>query len=187
MERIVVGVDESPAAADPHTGTAVVGLRDGSTVTIRPLSPADGEALVRFHDGLSPESLYRRFLSSHPRISPAEVEHFTHLQHPDRVAYMAEEGGEIVGVGRYDRQGDGAEVAFAVADDHQGRGIATILLAALAGCATHHGIHTFFAEVLSENSAMLRVFRDAGYEVRGELEAGVLNVRFDLTALQVRN
>jgi RimJ/RimL family protein N-acetyltransferase len=183
MERIVVGADESSAAADPHAGTAVVGLRDGSTVTIRPISPADGEALVRFHDGLSPESLYRRFLSSHPRISPAEVEHFTHLQHPDRVAYVAEEGGGIVGVGRYDRQGDGAEVAFAVADDHQGRGLATILLGALAACAVHHGVRWFFAEVLCENHAMLDVFRGAGYEVRGELEAGVLHVRFDLTPL----
>ena len=56
-----------------------------------------------------------------------------------------------------------AELAFAVADDWQGQGVATILLAHLAQAATAAGIETFTATVLSENHRMLQVFHDSGF------------------------
>jgi GNAT superfamily N-acetyltransferase len=168
------------ALLDRHGGEAVVELPDGGSILVRLLEPVDAPALRRFHDSLSDQSRYRRFLSPHPHLSEADLDHLTELQHPDRVAFVAEADGELAGVGRYERQGDTAEVAFTVADAHQGRGIGTILLAALAACAAAHGIRSFFAEVLCENHAMLHVFRDAGYDVRSTASAGVVQVRFDL-------
>jgi RimJ/RimL family protein N-acetyltransferase len=166
--------------SDRHAGAAEVELSDGGTILVRPLATEDGPALCRFHDALSEESRYRRFLSPHPHLAPAEVRHLTELRHPDRVAYAAEVDGELVAVGRYERQGDAAEVAFTVADADQGRGIATVLLAALAACASSHGIRTFFADVLCENHAMLRVFADAGFDLHSSFSAGVIHVTFDL-------
>jgi RimJ/RimL family protein N-acetyltransferase len=165
---------------DVHHGAAGIQLADGGWITVRPISPADGPALARFHDALSDESRYHRFLSPHPHLTDDEVHHLTELDHPDRVAYVAESRDELIAVGRYERSGDTAEVAFTVADDHQGRGIGTILLSVLATCAASHGITSFFADVLCENHAMVRVFRDAGFSLQSEVAAGVIHLVFDL-------
>src|SRR3989304_9160859 len=64
---------------------------------------------------------------------------------------------EIVGLGRYYRLPDkpSAEVAFAVEDDYQGRGIATCLMEVLVKAALENGITMFEAEVLVENQEMM--------------------------------
>ncbi|OJV25846.1 MAG: GNAT family N-acetyltransferase [Actinobacteria bacterium 69-20] len=74
-----------------------------------------------------------------------------------------------------------AEVAFAVQDDQQGRGLGSILLEHLAAAAQECGIGRFTAEVLSENQAMLRVFLDAGYAVQREYASGVVDLAFDIS------
>ena len=165
---------------DVHRGAARVQLADGGWITLRPIAPGDGLALARFHDALSDQSRYRRFLSPHPHLTEGELHDLTELEHPDRVAEVAELDGELIAVGRYARAGDTAEVAFTVADAHQGRGIGTVLLSVLAACARSHGITSFFADVLCENHAMLRVFRDAGFELHSDVSAGVIHVVFDL-------
>jgi acyl-CoA synthetase (NDP forming) len=72
-----------------------------------------------------------------------------------------------------------AEVAFLVHDDFQGRGISTLLLERLAGIAAANGFLGFEAEVLSENQAMINVFRDSGFEVVQAFGgSGVVHVRF---------
>ena len=73
-----------------------------------------------------------------------------------------------------------AEVAFAVADEEQGRGIGTRLLEQLATRAADIGIRTFVAEVMAANRAMLRVFSDAGFEIGRELEGGTIEVRLSI-------
>ncbi len=176
----MTGILPGQQLLDRHWGATGVQLADGRTVVVRLILPEDATALCRFHDALSAQSRYRRYLSAHPHLAPDEVRHLTELQHPDRVAFVTEIDGEIVGVGRYERQGDAAEVAFTVADDHQGRGIATVLLAALTACALSHGIRSFFADVLCENHAMLQVFRDAGFDVHSSTASGVVHVTFDL-------
>ena len=105
---------------------------------------------------------------------------FTEMEQPGRVAYIAETGGVLVAVGRYDRCGDMAEVAFTVADAHQGRGLGTVLLVVLARHAAGQGIRSFFADVLVENRQMLQVFRDAGFELATELSAGIIHLTFVL-------
>src|SRR5436190_721159 len=76
---------------------------------------------------------------------------------------------------------DGASAgaaAFAVADEHQGRGIGTRLLEQLALRASEVGIERFVAEVMPENRAMIGVFEGTGLEVTRELEGGVFEIRF---------
>jgi ribosomal protein S18 acetylase RimI-like enzyme len=69
-------------------------------------------------------------------------------------------------------------VAFAVADELQGMGIATILLSRLAQAAEESGIRWFEAEVLPQNHRMLEVFRDSGFAVTTHSEPGVIHVWF---------
>ena len=93
-------------------------------------------------------------------------------------------GGEIIAAGTYHRDPlgdtDAAEVAFLVEDSQQGRGLGSILLEHLAAAAQERGIRRFTAEVLSENTKMLRVFMDAGYTVHREYDSGVVDLVFDI-------
>ncbi|HEX9094704.1 MAG TPA: GNAT family N-acetyltransferase, partial [Candidatus Dormibacteraeota bacterium] len=75
-------------------------------------------------------------------------------------------------------EGERAEVAFAVADTFQGRGISTILLGQLAEIAHAVGITTFDASVLSENHRMIGVFRESGFNVTTRASAGVIELEF---------
>ncbi len=170
----------------PHWEADVV-VADGGTVHLRPIRPSDADALVAFHGGLSTRTRYLRYFSAYPRIPERDLRRFTHVDHRDRVALVAELGGDIIAVGRFDRTPgtDEAEVAFVVADAHQGRGIGSVLLEHLAAAAREVGIKRFHAIVLAENNAMIGVFRDAGYETTRHQEYGEVTLEFavDETAL----
>ena len=166
----------------PRRWEADVLLSDGGTVHLRPIVPSDADAIVAFHAKLSERTRYLRYFGAYPRIPQRDLERFSVVDHHDRVAFAALLGDDIVAVGRYERlsEGPSAEVAFVVDDAHQGRGLGSILLEHLAAAASECGLRRFVAEVLAENSAMVRVFRDAGYQVSRALEEGVLHLEFDI-------
>lgn len=168
----------------PAHWEADVVAADGGTMHLRPITPADADAIVTFHGGLSTRTRYLRYFSAYPTIPERDLHRFTHVDHHDRVAIVAVLGEQIIAVGRYERTPgtSEAEVAFVVADAHQGRGIGSVLLEHLAAAAQENGLTRFVAVVLMENQAMLRVFRDAGYEVSRSFEAGEVYLEFDLRA-----
>lgn len=156
-------------------------LKDGGGARIRPIKPEDGDLLRSFFEKLGPESRYFRFFKIKKTLSDEEVSFFTSVDYDDRMALIAVLDGEMIGVGRYDREGDEsttAEVAFAVADAHQGRGIGTELLDLLTAYARDHGIERFAAYVLAENRQMMRVFRNSGFELGRTMDSGVYTVDF---------
>lgn len=170
---------EQPAETTDFPGhwAADVVLRDGSTMHIRPIRPADAAALQRMHERLSEQSIYFRFFAALPRLSEKDVYRFTHVDHHDRVAFVLVTGDEIHAVGRYDVVAPGeAEVAFNVVDSDQGRGLGSILLDHLAAAGRERGVNRFVADVLPANARMIRVFSDAGYEVEQRLEDGYIRV-----------
>jgi len=166
----------------PRSWEADVVLSDGGTVHLRPIIPSDAENLVALHGRLSERSRYFRYFGAYPRIPARDLVRFSTVDHHDRVAFAALLGDDIVAVGRYERldHGPSAEVAFVVDDAHQGRGLGSILLEHLAAAAAESGLGRFVAEVLAENSPMVRVFRDAGYQVSREIEEGVLHLEFSI-------
>jgi acyl-CoA synthetase (NDP forming)/GNAT superfamily N-acetyltransferase len=156
-------------------------LADGATVHLRPIQPGDADAIVALHARFSERTRYLRYFSPYPRIPPRDLERFVMVDHRDREALVAELGGQLIAVGRYERLGPGAEeaeVAFVVEDAHQGRGIGSVLLEHLAAAAAEEGITRFVAEVLPENRTMQRVFADTGYVVRHRYEDGVVHLDF---------
>jgi acetate---CoA ligase (ADP-forming) len=163
------------------TAALDVVLRDGSTMRFRPPVKDDAGALLAFFQGLSDRSLYLRF-HGHPTVGGNVVEPLLDLDWEERGALVGTSEDGIVAVANYVRLRDPrtAEVAFAVADEFQGRGIATRLLERLAGIATDAGIEEFVAEVMLDNSAMLRVFADAGYETTRETVLGTAEVHLTL-------
>ncbi len=174
--------------ADPRTLAVDRVLRDGGSIHIRAIRPDDKERLVEHFSRLGAQSVYFRFFGVKKRLTPGELRQFTELDFRQRVGLVAtlvEDGQErIIGVGRYaiTVTGNGApcraEVAFAVADRHQRRGIGAVLLEHLAEIARAQGVEEFEADVLGENNAMLAVFMRSGFRVTRSLAGGVFHLRF---------
>ena len=161
--------------ADPPATTCDALLADGRVVQIRPIEPADGDRLVRFHDSLSPETIRLRFFVLHPRLTANEVKRFTIVDHHDREALVAAVDNDLIGVARFDRVigTDDAEVAFVVADAWQGAGVGSLLLKHLAARARTEGVERFVADTLAENHKMQRVFADSGLTASRSWDCGV--------------
>ncbi|HSK60243.1 MAG TPA: bifunctional GNAT family N-acetyltransferase/acetate--CoA ligase family protein, partial [Actinomycetospora sp.] len=173
-----------PDAPYPAHWEADVVASDGATAHLRPISADDADDVVAFHSRLSDRTRYFRYFSPYPRIPERDLKNFVEVDHHDRVALVLWLGREIIAIGRYVRlaQTSAAEVAFVVRDDHQGRGLGSILLEHLAAAARECGLTRFVAEVLTENHQMVRVFRDAGFEVSRALEGSTLHLEFDVAS-----
>ena len=157
-------------------------LRDGSTLPLRSARQDDIGALVTFFAGLSPESRYYRFFGV-PNLDSARVASLIPVEATGGAALVGECGGRIVAFAGYYRAADDpdrAEVAFAIADALQGRGIGTRLLEQLANLARTERVCTFDAYVLGENRKMMDVFLECGYRVSRRVEGGVFHVELSL-------
>ncbi len=173
-----------PATSVPIETVDVI-LRDGSTLRLRAPVPEDGPAIIRFFSELSDRSFYLRF-HGHPTIDERLVEPVVDPDWIDRGALIGSvvEGGEdrIVALANYVRLRDplAAEVAFAVADAYQGRGIGTRLVEQLASRAAGRGIERFIGEVMADNSAMINVFEGVGFEVARTFSGGEVEMTFPI-------
>ena len=144
-------------------------LRDGSTAEIRALRPEDEADMLAALEQTSAQSLQRRFFVMKRHFSDKERAFFMDIDFKNHVALVAraEETGRKVMVGgsRYIVFEPGrAEMAFMVVDAWQGRGIGSILMRHLVKIASEAGVQELTAEVLPENSAMLKVFRKFGFK-----------------------
>ena len=160
-------------------------LRDGRMAEIRALKREDHKDLVDAVGRTSPASLYRRFFAPKRHFSEKEVDFFLNVDFKNHVALVAtvEEGARavIVAGGRYIVQQPGAaEVAFAVIDEYQGKGIAAALLRHLVKIAREAGLKEFIADVLPDNVPMLKVFEKSGLKVASKRGVDATHVALQL-------
>lgn len=166
----------------------IVSLPDGAEFLIRPIRTDDAPRLQAFHMRLSAESIYYRFLETHPVLLDKEAKYFTTLDYQNRMAIVAtieEDGDEkIVGVARYDVfypvDDEAAEAAFVIEDRFQGKGLGTELMVRLAAYAMQNGVTEFVFTVHWSNQAMLKLLRKCGDVVERSQSGGVYDVRVRL-------
>ena len=123
-------------------------LKNGVTVRIRAIRPADKAAITDAFVRLDPESVYTRFFQAKGSLSDQELKAATEVDFENVVALVVtiQSGGEetIIGGGRYlafDRPSvRSAELAFAVEEDYHGLGIAGRILKHLAHIARERGV-----------------------------------------------
>jgi GNAT superfamily N-acetyltransferase len=165
----------------PAAGTFAL-LTDGGTLEVRPARPQDFQAVRAMHAAMSEDNMYLRFFSMSPSAAEQEARRVCREPDPDHAALLAWQDGRLAGVGAYEPTGKPgvAEVAFAVPDDLHGRGIASLLLEHLVWQARQRGLQAFTAETLAENSAMLRVFADAGLPARRRIAQDTVELIFPL-------
>ncbi len=167
---------------EPSKYALTARLLDGTTIFIRAIRPDDRDRLLTHFSHLSPESIRFRFHGFKRSLSDTEAAALTAIDFVDHVALVATFGPEIeqplIGVGRYIVSADSsgnryAEVGFAVLDQHQGKGIGTLLLQHLAIIARAQGIDEFHADVLTTNARMIEVFEASGFVVKESVNHGV--------------
>jgi acyl-CoA synthetase (NDP forming)/RimJ/RimL family protein N-acetyltransferase len=172
------------SAPNPQPLVRDVLLRDGATLRLQSPTLGDFDDIKAFYDGLSPESRYLRFhgFGRTDAVARADAE----ASGVDRLALIGRRDGRVVAAAGYDglREPGVAEVAFAVADDDQQRGIGMRMLEQLAEIGAERGIHRFVAEVMANNGPMLGVFEHAGFAVRRRGSSGELTVSLDITPTQ---
>jgi acetate---CoA ligase (ADP-forming) len=156
-------------------------LRDGSTATIRIASPTDAPALADFFHRLSPESRQQRFFS-YSEPTPDLVRSLSDSSEPHaQLTLLVLRNDMIIAAGSYiARNSKVAEVAFAVEDPFQRKGIGAHLLERLALLATRAGITRFWAVTQMDNRGMIEVFRHAGFPLTETLESGYVEINFSV-------
>jgi RimJ/RimL family protein N-acetyltransferase len=162
-------------------------LRDGEQILVRPIRPDDREELAAGVRRLSPESRYRRFLTPTNELSASELSYLTEVDHHDHEALVALEPDSLhgIGVARFVRSREDpelAEVAVAVADSWQNRGVATALLGRLTQRAREEGVHRFSAEILADNQPMLGLIDELGDVTMRNLDGGSFQIELELPA-----
>ena len=166
-------------------GLGVLALRDGLCLPVREVRPGDAAALQRLVARSSDRSIELRFFGPLKSLSDEQARRFAEVDGRDRFALVAldpEDAGEIVGVVRYEREGDSetAEYAALVEDRFQGRGLGIGLTRHLIEAARENGLGRLHALVMRENAGMLHLLRSLDLPERKRWEGGAEHVEIDL-------
>ena len=153
-------------------------LKDGTVVHIRPIRPEDDHALIEIFKHLSPQTVYQRFFQALPELSPGMARYLANVNYTNRMALIAEAGGDVIGVGRYERTSDAqvADLGLVVLDEWQNLGLGRILLQEILRIGKSNGIQQFRADVLAENRRMLRLLAQESTILERKTEAGVASL-----------
>jgi acetyltransferase len=165
----------------------------GSAVIIRPIRPEDEPAMARFHQTLSPVSVYTRYFNALKLSRRIAHERLCRICHPnpDEEAVLVAEfvtpdggGYEIVGVGRLSKlaAAGSVEVALIVSDAYQGHGVGTRLLHELIKTARAWQMARVHAHVLADNLAMRHLCEASGMRLTGSPSDGEILAELDLRA-----
>ncbi len=169
-------------SAVPAEAPSFFQTRNGNRLSVRPMWRGDIAALRRMHARLSPDAIYRRFMTTCPRgPSPTTLRYLTNVDHVAREALVATYRGEIIAVARYHVVHDGAaEIAVLVEDAWQRQGLARELVTRLTRLARERGIAWFSGSILGENRAAVQLLKSLFPEVHVKVERGEIEFRIPL-------
>ncbi len=161
----------------PQEYQRLVTLRDGRSVLIRPIQPSDAPALAEAIQSADADTIRRRFLGGHPRVTPELLEYLTTVDYTSRFALVGVEPASQRGIAiaRYEpaEQDGAADVAIAVAPAWRDVGLASELLRMLAQAASERGIHTFTGTYLADNRPVTALINEADESANQVTSGGI--------------
>ena len=168
-------------------------MRDGTPIVIRFVRASDEPMVVRFHEALSPDTVYSRYFNVFKLSERVRHERLERVCHPDDlhdivlVAESTAETGErmILGFGRvsWENVGGRGEFALLIRDSHQKRGLGAMLLRRLIALAKARHLSKIRGDVLSGNLAMQRLCARLGMQLSNRIGDGVVRAELDLGEL----
>ncbi len=186
--RLVYANQIMPPAQAPYPSQweETIALPDGMQVFVRPIRPDDEPLMRDMFYSFSERTRYLRYHAALKSMPHNKLQVFCTVDYDTEMAIIGLAGGpgdeQVVGVGRYmtDPLKESAEVAFAVRDDFQRKGLGTYFFNRLVTIGRASGVHTFHAYVLMENSGMLKIFHRSGMIVETTSEGDVVRVTMKL-------
>lgn len=171
------------AASYPTDVEARITVGGELHVHFRALHKSEEAPIRDLYARLGPEARYQRFLSPMPALSDAVVQRLAAVDHRSSLAIVAEddEAGRVIGMASFSAaDAETAEVAVAVADDWQRRGVGTALVGALLTAADRRGFRRFAADIASGNLAIRKILARFGRVVATRTSSGVSELLFVL-------
>jgi ribosomal protein S18 acetylase RimI-like enzyme len=158
--------------------TRILKPKHGPTLLVRPLRNGDADTVLSVFERLGDRSRRLRFNGPKPRLSASELTQLARVDatHHALIAYL-EDDAQPVAIARLVRDGRAAEVAFAVADEYQQRGIGSALGEELVADARAAGVTEVTALVASDNPAAVALIRRI---------ARVFDLRYEGAELSIR-
>lgn len=156
-----------------------IALRDGSSLVVRPVAPADEEALLAFYRALPEED--RLFLRDDVTSQAWADRFISSIDYQSVIPLLVESSGEVVASGTLYRALHGwtthvAEIRMAVARPFQRRGLGTALLRELVRLATSLGVEKMIANVVDNQLGAIRAFEKRGFQREAVLKGHVKDI-----------
>jgi len=166
-------------------------MKDGNSVTLRPIRPEDEPAMVHFHETLSERTVYLRYfhlMNLEQRTQHERLTRICFIDYDREMALVAERrnpdtgASEILGVGRMMKLHgtNEAEVAVVVSDKWQGRGLGKELLARLLVVGGDEKLSKLTADILPDNREVMRICEKLGFTLKHSLDDEVVRAEYKL-------
>jgi RimJ/RimL family protein N-acetyltransferase len=157
--------------------------KTGIEILLRPVKISDEPLLKDFFHAFSDHSLYLRFFSRWQDTPHEFLQKFVIINYSKQMAILAvipeDEREEVIGIGQYwiQEMTHMADVAFAVRDDYQNKGVGTELFSYITSLAKKQGLFGFTANILMDNLPMLRLCRKMGFDIEKTGSSGVYDLK----------
>jgi acetyltransferase len=145
-------------------------LKDGSRIILRPIRPEDEPMEAEMFTKFSERTQQYRFFQLIKDITHELMVRFTQIDYDREIAIVGElkspDGPKMTGVARLiaDAYNESAEFAIVVADPWQNQGLGSKLTDFVLKLARKRGVKKVFAEMLSENQAMIHILEKRGFK-----------------------
>jgi acetyltransferase len=153
----------------PKEWERAAALRDGTRILVRPVRPEDEPLYEPFFAAVTPQDLRLRFFAPVKEFGHRFIARLTQIDYARAMAFVAieETMGNMLGVIRLhaDANYDSGEYAVLVRSDLKGRGLGYLLMQLIIEYARVEGLKTIEGQVLSENTAMLAMCKELGFDI----------------------
>jgi acetyltransferase len=184
-------IPKSAVRAYPNRYVSPWTMKDGTTVTVRPIRPEDEPAMVRFHETLSERSVYLRYfhlMNLEQRTTHERLTRICFIDYDREMALVAQrrnpETGEpeILGVSRLMKVHGTteAEVAVLISDKWQNRGLGKELLGRLTIVGSDEHLTRLTADILPDNRGVMRICEKVGFSLKHSLDDEVVRAEYKL-------
>ncbi|MGZ5877099.1 MAG: bifunctional acetate--CoA ligase family protein/GNAT family N-acetyltransferase [Bradyrhizobium sp.] len=187
VERKFAGSGPANFAVRPYPSQwqRHIEMKDGWRVFVRPIRPEDEPLIHEFLHHVSSQDLRLRFFAPIKEFTHEFIARLTQLDYARAMALVAidEATNELVGVVRIhsDSIYETGEYAILLRSDLKGRGLGWALMQLIIEYAKSEGLKAISGDVLQENTVMLEMCRELGFQVKTDTaEHGVCNVKLTL-------
>jgi RimJ/RimL family protein N-acetyltransferase len=167
--QLAVGVRPYPLQWERH-----IVLGDGWRIFVRPLRPNDNLLFRELLAHVSKQDLRLRFFDSIKEFSDQFIAQLTQLDYACAMAFIAidESSNETLGVVRLhaDATHETGEYAILLRSDLKGRGLGWCLMQMMIEYAKSDGLKRIFGQILQENTVMLKMCRELGFEIKTDAD-----------------